>query len=64
VLPGNVTFQTGTYGAGNGIQVDGVAKTNAADGDNGSFAAGTVTVTIPSLAPNASSVIKFRVAVN
>jgi len=64
VLPATVAFQTGTYGAGNGIQVDGVAKTNAADGDNGSFAAGTVTVTIPSLAPNTSSVIKFRVAVN
>jgi len=64
VMPANVTFQTGTYGAGDGIQVDGVAQSNAADADQGTFAANTVTVTIPSLAPGASSVIKFRVAVN
>jgi uncharacterized repeat protein (TIGR01451 family) len=64
VMPANVTFQPNTYGAGDGIQVGGVAKTNASDADEGTFGAGTVTVTIPSLAPGASSVIKFQVAVN
>jgi uncharacterized repeat protein (TIGR01451 family) len=64
VMPANVTFQPNTYGAGNGIDLGGVAQTNAADADQGTFAAGTVTVTIPSLAPGASSVITFRVAVN
>jgi uncharacterized repeat protein (TIGR01451 family) len=64
VLPGNVTFQPNTYGAAQGIQVGGAPLTNAADADAATFAAGTVTVTIPSLAPGASSVIKFRVAVN
>jgi len=63
-MPANVTFQANTYGAGDGIQVDGVAQTNAADADQGTFAANTVTVTIPSLAPGASSTIKFRVSVN
>jgi uncharacterized repeat protein (TIGR01451 family) len=64
VMPANVTFQPNTYGAGQGIQLGGVAQTNAADADQGTFAANTVTVTIPSLAPGASSVITFRVAVN
>ncbi len=64
VMPANVTFQPNTYGAGNGIDLGGVAQTNAADADQGTFAAGTVTVTIPSLAPAASAVITFRVAVN
>jgi len=64
VMPANVTFQPNTYGAGQGMQVGGVAQTNAADADQGTFAANTVTVTIPSLAPGASSVITFRVAVN
>jgi len=64
VMPVNVTFQPNTYGAGNGIDLGGVAQTNAADADQGTFAAGTVTVTIPSLAPAASAVITFRVAVN
>jgi uncharacterized repeat protein (TIGR01451 family) len=64
VLPGNVTFQANQYGAGQGIDLGGVAQTNAADADQGTFAAGTVTVTVPSLAPAASAVITFRVAVN
>jgi hypothetical protein len=63
-MPANVTFQPDTYGVGNGIDLGGVAQSNAADADQGTFAAGTVTVTIPSLAPAASAVITFRVAVN
>jgi uncharacterized repeat protein (TIGR01451 family) len=64
VLPGNVTFQPNTYGAGQGIDLGGTPLTNASDADAGTFAAGQVTVTIPTLAPGASSVIKFQVAVN
>jgi uncharacterized repeat protein (TIGR01451 family) len=64
VMPANVTFQPNTYGAAQGIDLGGVAQTNAADADQGTFAANTVTVTLPSLAPGASSVITFRVAVN
>jgi uncharacterized repeat protein (TIGR01451 family) len=64
VLPAAVTFQPNTYGAGQGIQQDAAPLTNAADADAGTFAAGTVTVTVPSLAPGASTVIVFRVAVN
>ncbi len=64
VLPANVTFATDTYGVGNGIDLDGVAKTNLADADEGTFGAGTVTVTVPDLNPGVSSTITFRVTVN
>jgi len=63
-MPANVTFQPDAYAVGFGIRVGGVNQSNAADADAGSFGAGTVTVTIASLAPGASTVITFRVAVN
>jgi uncharacterized repeat protein (TIGR01451 family) len=63
VMPANVTFQPDTYGVGNGIDLDATPQSNAADADQGTFAANTVTVTIPALAPGASAVITFRVAV-
>jgi len=64
VLPGDVAFEPDTYGVGFGIDLDGVPQSNAADADQGSAAAGTVTVTVPSLAPGASAIITFRVSVN
>src|SRR5262245_4420776 len=66
VLPANVTFQPNSYAAAQGIQVGGTPKTNAADADGADYNGGTrtVTVTIASLAPGASTVITFRVAVN
>ncbi len=66
VLVGDVTFAPDTYGVGEGIRLDGVDQTNAADSptDESSFAAGTVTVTVPSLAAGASAVIVFQVTVN
>lgn len=64
VLPGDVTFEPDTYAVGFGIDLDGVAQSNAADLDQGSEAGGTVTVTVPSLAPGASAVITFRVSVD
>ncbi len=64
VLSGDVTFNPDTYAVGQGIDLGGVPQTNVVDGDAGSFAAGTVTVTLPSLAPGASAVITFRVTVD
>ena len=39
VLSGDVTFEPDTYGVGFGIDLDGVAQSNAADLDQGSEAA-------------------------
>ena len=65
VLPANVTFAANTYGAGQGIQVGGAPRTNTnGDADGADFTGGTVTVTIPSLAVGASTVVVFRVTVN
>jgi len=64
VMPANVTFQPDTYAVGSGINLGGAPQTNATGDDQGQFSANTVTVTIPSLAPGASEVITFRVAVN
>jgi len=64
VLPGDVLFEPDTYAVGFGIDLDGVAQSNALDLDQGSEAGGTVTVTVPSLAPGASAVITFRVSVD
>ena len=57
-LPADVTYTAAS------IVVDAVPQSDALDVDAGSFGAGTVTVSIPSLAPGASSVITFRVTVN
>jgi uncharacterized repeat protein (TIGR01451 family) len=65
VLPANVTFSANTYGAGQGIQVGGAPRTNTnGDADGADFTTGTVTVTIPSLAVGASTIVVFRVTVN
>jgi uncharacterized repeat protein (TIGR01451 family) len=64
VLSTDVTFRPDTYAVGFGIDVGGVAQSNAADADQGSEAGGTVTVTVPSLAAGASVVITFQVTVD
>jgi len=64
VVPAGVTFAPDTYAVGKGIDVGGTSMTNIVDGDTGSFGAGTVTVTVPSLAVNSSTIITFRVTVN
>jgi len=58
VIPAGVTFVPAS------IDLGGVAQSDALDLDAGSFGAGTVTVTLPTLAPGASAVITFRVTVN
>ncbi len=52
-----------TYVAGS-ITVDGVARTDAADGDDSSFSNGTVRTVLPSLAAPQSRVIEFKAAIN
>jgi len=49
---------------GFGIDLDGVPQSNVLDLDQGTEAGGTVTVTVPALAPGASTVITFRVSVD
>lgn len=65
VMPANVTFQVDGYAVGFGIRVGGVNQSNAADADSADFNVGTstVTATVASLAPGASTVVTFRVAV-
>jgi len=63
VLSADVLFRPDTYAVAEGIDVDGTPQTNATGDDSGEFAAGTVTVTVPSLAAGASTVITFQVTV-
>jgi hypothetical protein len=65
VLQAEVTFNPDTYGPGFGIDVGGVAQSNAADVDAGTFnGTDTVTVTVPALAPGANVVITFQATVD
>jgi hypothetical protein len=63
-IPNNTTFNANGYGAGLGVQDDGVAKTNASDGDGVTYGGGSITVTISSLAPGTTTQIKFKTTVN
>jgi uncharacterized repeat protein (TIGR01451 family) len=63
-IPNNTTFSANGYAAGKGVQVNGVAKTNASDGDEVTVSGGSITVTINSIAPGATTQINFKTAVN
>lgn len=63
-IPDNTTFNANGYGAGLGVQVDGVGKTNASDGDGVTYSGGSITVTISTLAPGITTQIKFKTTVN
>lgn len=63
-IPNNTTFNANGYGAGMGVQIDGVAKTNASDGDGVTVGGGSITVTITSLAPGVTTQIKYQTTVN
>ena len=45
-------------------QVNGVAKTNAADGDGVTVSGGSITITINTIAPGATTQIAFKSVVN
>jgi uncharacterized repeat protein (TIGR01451 family) len=63
-IPNNTTFSANGYAAGKGVQVNGVAKTNASDGDEVTVSGASITVTINSIAPGATTQINFKTAVN
>lgn len=57
-LPAQVTYVPGS------ITVDGVARTDAADGDDSSFSSGAVLASFGSIAAPATRVIEFQATVN
>ena len=63
-IPNNTTFSANAYGAGMGVQVNGVAMTNAADADAATVSGGSITVIISTLAPGATTQVKFKTTVN
>ena len=62
-IPNNTTFSSNSYGTGMGVEVDGVPKTNASDGDNVTVSGGSITVTITSLTPGTTTHITFKTVV-
>lgn len=58
------TIYTGTTVTGGICNSDGTLQTDAADSDNASFAASTVTATIPTIASGATTAVRFRVTIN
>jgi uncharacterized repeat protein (TIGR01451 family) len=63
-IPNNTTFSANGYGGGLGVQVDGVPKTNASDGDEVTYGGGSINVTISTLGPGTTTQIKFKTTVN
>ncbi len=63
-IPSNTTFATDSYGVGQGIQVDGSAKTNIADADGATYSANTVTAGPFTVAAAGTKTIKYRVTIN
>ncbi|HTR81766.1 MAG TPA: hypothetical protein VMM58_09065 [Bacteroidota bacterium] len=63
-IPSFTTFSTNAFGAGMGVQVDGVAKTNAADGDGVTVSGSSITITISTIAPGATTQVKFKTTIN
>lgn len=57
-LPATLTYVPGS------ITVDGVARTDAADGDDSSFSASTVRTVLPSITAPQNRVIEFKATVN
>ncbi|MDE3058226.1 MAG: DUF11 domain-containing protein, partial [Bacteroidota bacterium] len=64
--PNNTTFAPNAYGAGSGVQVDGVAKTNASDSDEVTVSGGTITVNLGIMQPGVlhEHIIHFKNVVN
>lgn len=63
-IPSNTTFLANAYASGKGIEVDGVAKTNANDGDGATFSSNTVTTGPFSISPSGTKTIKYKVTVD
>ncbi len=63
-IPANTTFVINGYGAAQGIQVNGVSKTNASDGDEVTVSGSTITITFATLTPGSYKQVKFKTIVN
>jgi len=63
-IPGNTAFVANGYGAGAGIEVNGVPKTNASDADEATVSGTTITVMFPTLSPGTQKQVKFKTVVN
>jgi|GEM_PF-992128 len=63
-IPNNTTFSNDSYGVGMGVEINGVPKTNASDGDGVTVGGGSITVTITALASGATTQITFKTTVN
>jgi uncharacterized repeat protein (TIGR01451 family) len=62
--PNNATFTPNSYGIGEGVELDGVPKTNAPDGDEVTVSGSTIMVSIVTVPPGVSHIVKFRAVVN
>jgi Domain of unknown function DUF11 len=62
--PNNATFLANAYGSGKGVQLDGVAKTNASDGDEVTVSGSTILVSISSMPAGTVHIVKFKAIVN
>ncbi|MEW6555823.1 MAG: hypothetical protein AB1349_00535 [Elusimicrobiota bacterium] len=66
-IPANATFNADSYAAGYGVQLDGVNKTNANDGDEADYnvtTADAITVNIGTINASSSKTVKFKVQIN
>jgi len=63
-IPNHTTFSDNAYGAGMGVQINGVPKTNAADGDGVTVSGGSITFTVSSVAPGTTTLITFKTVVD
>jgi uncharacterized repeat protein (TIGR01451 family) len=63
-IPANTTFKTNGYSTLKGIEVSGVAETNAVDGDNSSCDGTTLSSGPYTLVAAGSKIIKYKVIVN
>lgn len=63
-IPSNTTFLANSYGSGQGIMVDGSAKTNASDADGATFSSNTVSTGPFSVSPSGTKTIKYKVRVD
>ncbi len=63
-VPSNTSFVTAAFGAGKGIEVNGVGKTNASDGDEANISGSIITVNFTTQPPGAFKIVKFKAVIN
>jgi uncharacterized repeat protein (TIGR01451 family) len=63
-IPSNTSFVTNAFAAGKGIEVNGTAVTNTADGDEGSLSGSNVLVNVTTLTPGSYKQVRFKTVIN